>query len=92
MSKLVSSKRPIETKICKALEDANVAYVDELDERSKGLDFYLLDLDVHIECKQFHTEGISEQMSRSGNIIAIQGMKAADLFSDLLTGCVKRNP
>jgi hypothetical protein len=84
MGNLVSSKRPIESKIGKALDDAKINYVDGTDERAKGLDFYLIDLDIHIECKQFHTERISEQMSRSSNIIAIQGMKAADLFSDLL--------
>ena len=86
MSKLVSSKRPIESKIRDGLEQANITYVDEHDGRSKGLDFYLPDFDVHIECKQFHSEKISEQMSRSGNIIAIQGMGAAELFFDLLTG------
>jgi hypothetical protein len=91
MANLVSSKRPIESKVGTALDKAKITYVDELDERSKGLDFYLVDLDVHIECKQFHTERISEQMSRSSNIIAIQGLKAAELFSDLLASSVQRD-
>jgi len=92
MVNLVSSKRPIESKIGKALDKANITYVDELDERSKGLDFYLVDFDIHIECKQFHTQHISEQMSRASNVIAIQGMKAAELFSDLLEGSGPGDP
>ena len=91
MANLVSSKRPIESKIGEALDKAKITYVDELDERSKGMNFYLVDLDVHIECKQFHTERISEQMSRSSNVIAIQGMKAAELFSDLLASSAHRD-
>jgi len=89
MVNLVSSKRPIESKIGKALDKAKIKYVDELDERSKGLDFYLVDLDVHIECKQFHTERISEQMSRSSNVVVIQGIKTAELFSALLASSVQ---
>jgi len=91
MVNLANSKRPIESKISEALDKAKIIYVEEVDERSKGMDFYLVDLDVHIECKQFHTDRISEQMSRSSNVIAVQGIKAAELFSDLLAGSVRHD-
>ncbi len=80
----------METMIRGALEKAEIRYVDDSDERAKGLDFYLLDQDVHIECKQFHTDSISEQMSLCGNVIAIQGIQAAELFSDLLSSAAGR--
>lgn len=76
---------PVEAVIEKALADAKIRF-----ERGRGqpvdagLDFYLPDLGIYIECKQFHTERIAEQMSRAENVIAIQGMKAAIIFGKLI--------
>lgn len=72
---------PIEDIVRSGLDAAGINYVDENDPRSKGLDFYLPDYLTHIECKQFHTERTAEQMSRSDNVIVIQGRKAAEFFA-----------
>lgn len=75
---------PMEKIVREALDAANIFFVEEEDERALGLDFYLPIVDVHIEVKQFHSERISEQMSRAPNVIAIQGIEAARLFAKML--------
>lgn len=75
---------PMETIVRDALDAANLFYVEEEDPRALRLDFYLPIADVHIEVKQFHTDRIAEQMSRTPNIIVIQGVGAAKLFAQML--------
>ena len=75
---------PMEKIVREALDAANIFFVEEEDERALGLDFYLPIVGVHIEVKQFHSERISEQMSRAPNVIAIQGIEAARLFAKML--------
>ena len=75
---------PMEKIVRDALESAGILFVEERDQRACGLDFYLPIVDVHIEVKQFHTDRISEQMSRVPNVIAIQGIEAARLFAKML--------
>lgn len=51
-----------------------------------GLDFYLPDLDIYIEVKQFHSDRIAKQMARRPNVIAIQGRGAVLTFCAMLKG------
>lgn len=48
------------------------------------LDFYLVDNDVYIEVKQFHSPRIAKQMAQASNIITIQGRPAVEWFCNLL--------
>jgi len=75
---------PIELIIASALDVADVSYDHETSGKTNGLDFYIEEFDTYIECKQFHTPRISDQMKRADNIIAIQGRKAAIAFAQLL--------
>lgn len=69
-------KDPVESIIEDALINSGYCF-----EREKnGLDFYIPSLDLYIECKQFHSNRISDQMGRVPNIIAIQGKQAAYAF------------
>lgn len=79
---------PIEAIIAAALCKAGISYLHETDmnaEDSLGLDFYLPEMDVYIEVKQFHSARISRQMAQAPNVIAIQGRDAAHVFADLIT-------
>lgn len=75
---------PVERIVEAALIKKGLPYVTENDPRARRLDFYLPDLDLHIEVKQFHTPRVAEQMARSANIIVIQGMGAAKAFDLML--------
>lgn len=72
---------PIEAIIASALDDAGLLYNRHND---KNLDFFVPQLMIYIECKQFHTERISEQTKRVPNIIVIQGRHAAETFAQLV--------
>lgn len=48
------------------------------------IDFYLPVFNVYIECKQFNTPRTISQMEAVKNIIVIQGMEAAYLFSCMI--------
>lgn len=75
---------PMEKIVRDALSNSQLMFVEEEDPRALGLDFYLPLQDIHIEVKQFHTDRISEQMSRARNVIAIQGVEAARLFAQMV--------
>lgn len=77
---------PVEKIVADALDASRLIYETENHPDALGLDFYLPFLGVHIEVKQFHSDRISEQMSRVPNVIAIQGVEAAKLFAKILTG------
>lgn len=74
---------PMEKMVRSALTAAGIEFVegDATDER---LDFYLPNIGVHIEVKQFHSPRISEQMSRADEIIVIQGKWACEVFCGLI--------
>ena len=80
------SADPVESIIATALRARGIPYLTESQPGSIGLDFLLTDYGVHIECKRFHSPRISEQMSRAPDVIAIQGMAAAELFAALVMG------
>lgn len=74
---------PMEIAIRDALQSADIRFVTDDDgQNPKSLDFYLPDLDVHIEVKQFHTPRVAEQMARADNVIVAQGSKAVSLLAD----------
>ena len=75
---------PMERIIASALDAAGISYAtDEGAGNASGLDFRLHN-GVEIEVKQFHSPRIAEQMSRSDNVIAIQGAEAVRFFAALL--------
>ena len=80
---------PVEIVIERGLELAGIKYI-RCDEQHRHLDFYLPELNIYIEVKQFHTPRIAEQMARVPDIIAIQGMKAAVTFCKMIGGYQKK--
>jgi hypothetical protein len=76
---------PVEFIVRNALAMRGVDFT-EGDKNDDRLDFHLPDLGVSIECKQFFTPRISEQMQRSENVIVIQGVGAAKAFFLMMTG------
>lgn len=75
---------PMEQMIANALDAAGFRYVREPHNECQGLDFYLPDLDIHIEVKQFHAARIAKQMEQVPDVIAVQGIKAVAFLSTLL--------
>jgi hypothetical protein len=74
---------PVEQIIRDALTERDIGF-DRHD--SVGLDFYIPDWDLHIECKQFHSPRSIEQCAKASNVILIQGKRAAKIFAYLLKG------
>ena len=72
---------PIEKIVASALDKRGLQYLCDGDGETYGLDFRLPDPDLCIEVKQFHSDRISEQMARTKNVIAIQGVEAAQWFA-----------
>lgn len=70
----------LEAVLARALDAAGVKY--EMDREPARLDFYLPDLDLYIEVKAFHSDRISEQMSRAKSVIAVQGTVAVHWLAD----------
>lgn len=79
------TRDPMERMVEHALHAAGLEYVtDQGGQNPAGLDFYLPQSDVHIEVKRFHSDRISDQMSRAPNVIAVQGEAAIRFFCDQL--------
>lgn len=77
---------PIEKIIADGLTANGIRFIHETEakESNLALDFYLPDFDVFIECKQFWSAGLNDQMKRAPNIIAIQGREAAHSFVKMI--------
>lgn len=75
---------PVEAVIVSAFTAAGISFVRERDGGTLELDFHLPDLNVYVECKQFHTDRIAAQMKRAPNVICIQGMEAARAFARMI--------
>ena len=75
---------PIEGLVFDALTRAGIPFV--MGRQAKGLDFLMIESDVYIECKQFHTPRAAEQMARVENVIVIQGRGAATAFARMIAG------
>jgi hypothetical protein len=76
------TKDPMERQMVELLNQAGIRFL--CDDHRSGLDFYLPDLDVYIEVKQFHSPRIANQMARRDNVIAVQGKKSFELFKAFL--------
>lgn len=78
---------PIERILLKSFIENGIDFISgQIDpETTRNLDFYLPGYDIFIEVKQFHSDRISEQMSRVENVIAIQGRRAAESFVSMIT-------
>ena len=57
------------------------------DQTAEGtqLDFYLIDFDVYLEVKQFHSDRIAAQMARASNVIAVQGIDSLTFLGALVS-------
>lgn len=75
---------PVERIIANGLDKAGIKYCHG--GPHPALDFYLPDLDLHIECKRASTPRVAEQMSRFDRVIAIQSLEAAQIFAGWLCG------
>lgn len=77
---------PVEGEIADMLDELGVKYTREKepDHPHNGLDFYLPDFDLHIECKWRFTERISKQMSRFDNVLVVQSLKTAKALRTML--------
>lgn len=78
-------KCPCEAIVMAALEARGLRFSREDNPINNALDFYVWDLELYIEVKQFHSPRISDQMARVHNVIAIQGIGAAKAFAALLS-------
>ena len=78
-------KDPVERIVYDALKRADIEFVGETDVNAKGLDFYLPDFNLRIECKQFYSPRVCDQMQRVRNVIVIQGVSAAQAFAIMIT-------
>lgn len=67
---------PVEQPIADALDIAGIRY-----ERGKPLDFFLPELDLHIECKQFYSDRAVRQLATRPNVILVQGVQAAKFLA-----------
>lgn len=74
----------LEKKVAQALDDVEIEFIHESENKEQVLDFYLPFFDVFIEVKQFHTDRISKQMSSKDNVIAVQGTKSVNLLVTML--------
>lgn len=70
---------PIEKIVEEALNQADIRHLQD-----RMTDFYLPELGIYVECKQFFAPRIAEQMARVENVIVIQGRKAATAFAAML--------
>jgi hypothetical protein len=77
-------KCPMEAMVRRSLKDAGITFV-EGDANAHRLDFDLPEFGLAIEVKRYHSERISEQMSRTPNVIVLQGEAAIRFFCEALT-------
>jgi hypothetical protein len=76
---------PLENQMIDFLEEVDIDF-NRPDQNKKDpttLDFYLIDLDLYIEVKQFHSDRISEQLSKvpeHKTAIVLQGPNAMKDF------------
>lgn len=73
---------PVEHIVEQALIEAKVRYTRN--EGEQRLDFFLPDFHVWIECKQFYTERVSNQLRGNASVILIQSIAAAHAFACMI--------
>lgn len=77
------TKDPCEEIISAALDAAEIRYTRE--GQGQTLDFYLPDLGVYIEVKQFYTHRSDRQLASQFDVILIQGRNAARAFARIVS-------
>lgn len=75
---------PVEQVVADGLTAAGIPFVHESENKRQGLDFFLPDQLVLIECKRFYSERTNDQLRPHGNVILIQGMAAARAFAAMI--------
>mgnify|MGYP000875157366 CR=1 FL=1 len=75
---------PVERTIAESLDAAGIRYVRGYGTRD--LDFHLPEHDIRIECKQFFTPRVADQLAANHDVILIQGMGAARAFAAMIAG------
>lgn len=70
---------PVESIVEDALDAAGIRH------DVSHLDFFLPDYGVYVECKQFFTLRVVEQMVQASDVIVIQGRSAAISFAHMIT-------
>lgn len=75
---------PLERQIAESLKTAGIDYKHEMDGGTKGLDFYLPEMDLYIEVKGGHADRVAKQTARATNVIVLQGKRSVDLMGILL--------
>lgn len=75
---------PMEETVERWLTENGINY-RRADAMKTHLDFFLPDFNVYIECKRFHTPRIDDQLSRSTDIIIIQGTASLKFLDSLVS-------
>lgn len=84
---MLTTTDPMERIIEQALLDVGLRYVtDQGGGSPHNLDFHLIDHDVAIEVKQFHSDRIGAQLARTPNVIVAQGRGAVELLARAIRG------
>jgi hypothetical protein len=78
---------PMEAMLEAGLKAGRIRYITALQDETatRSLDFYLPDLDLHIEVKQFHSDRVGKQMARADNVIVAQGRRAVAALASALS-------
>jgi hypothetical protein len=74
----------LEKKVAKALDESNISFVHESEDKDQRIDFRLPDHDICIEVKQFHADRIARQLAPYDNVILLQGTKAVNFFEGII--------
>jgi hypothetical protein len=74
---------PIEKIVAEALEETGEYYIHESqnNEITKGLDFFLPESGIYIECKAYSSDRTARQLADKDNVVLLQGRGAAEFFA-----------
>lgn len=75
---------PLEIIVADSLFEVGIKFVHEMQNKEQGLDFYLPDYNVYIECKAFYSDRTARQI-KDKRVIFIQGKEAAKSFNAMIT-------
>jgi hypothetical protein len=78
---------PIERIVAEVLLNKGIKFIHEMENKAQGLDFYLPEYDIFIECKAYSTPRTEKQIEDK-KVILIQTSEAAKAFVEI---CLKSN-
>lgn len=86
MERDLQTADPVEREVALTLAKHGIRYHRDLRHPMTGrvLDFFLIDHDLFVEVKQFHTDRLEQQIAGVTNVLVVQGMPAAKAFGALL--------